>query len=234
MAKELDVTKMGKIQASLGRASKLIQLESSGALDKIAKGVREGIGSDLLGEGAMDATALMQTKVPKASQAPISQRNIPQGTSKNIPSAILESFKNNPIDDTALYSAMGGGGDNALDFLTEGLVMESQHPRVQQQDISRIVSEGLGQQQQYTQQPQVQTASIDYPMIRTIVEDIVRKYAQSLNKRIISEGKDGGGNMLNTLTIGKSFKFLDSKGNIYEAKLTKIGNINDKKKSTIE
>ena len=227
MAKELDVTKMSNIQSSLSRASKLIQLESSGALDKIAKGVRDGIGSDLLGEGDMNAASLMTTNVPR-NTVPTQQRNIPNTASKNIPSAILESFKKNPIDDTALYTSMGGGDNGALDFLTENFLgnkQEQPKPQVQKQNIREIVSEGLGQQA-----PQVQ--GVDYPMIRTIVEDIVRKYAQSLNKRIINENKDGG-NVLNTLAIGKSFKFLDSKGNIYEAKLTKIGNINDKKRSTI-
>jgi hypothetical protein len=65
-------------------------------------------------------------------------------------------------------------------------------------------------------------------MIRSIVEEIVRKYAQSLNKKIINEGV-GGGAEVNTIALGKTFKFLDSKGNIYEAKLSKIGNINKKK-----
>ena len=36
-------------------------------------------------------------------------------------------------------------------------------------------------------------------------------------------------NELTTFTVGKSFKFLDKQGNIYEATLKKIGNINNKK-----
>ena len=88
------------------------------------------------------------------------------------------------------------------------------------QNVSQIISEGLNGNNQTTSQ------SIDYPMIRTIVEDVVRKYASSLNKRIISEGKENS-NVLNTFSIGKTFKFLDSKGNIYEATLRKISNINE-------
>jgi hypothetical protein len=79
--------------------------------------------------------------------------------------------------------------------------------------------------------PQVQmTAQVDYPMIRTIVEEIVRKYAVSLNKKIISEGKSSTSEV-NTISLGKTFKFLDSKGNIYECQMKKVGNINDKRKS---
>ena len=77
---------------------------------------------------------------------------------------------------------------------------------------------------------QVASAQIDYPMIRTIVEDVVRKYTQALNKKIINESKAQVNlNEVNTVTLGKSFKFLAKNGDIYEAKLTKIGNINDKR-----
>ena len=39
----------------------------------------------------------------------------------------------------------------------------------------------------------------------------------------------GSSSELSTFTIGKTFKFLDKSGNIFEATLKKIGNINDKK-----
>ena len=86
--------------------------------------------------------------------------------------------------------------------------------------------------EEVVQQPQIQTVSagVDYPMIRTIVEDIVKRYVVSLNKRIMNENK-GGGSEINTITLGKTFKFLDSKGNIYECEMKKVGNINDKRKS---
>ena len=85
------------------------------------------------------------------------------------------------------------------------------------------------QQPQYT--PQVQmSAQVDYPMIRTIVEEIVRKYAVSLNKKIISEGKTST-NEVNTISLGKTFKFLANDGTIYECQMKKIGNINEKRKS---
>jgi hypothetical protein len=72
------------------------------------------------------------------------------------------------------------------------------------------------------------TGGVDYPMIRTIVEDIVRKYAQSLKKNLVTEGV--GGAEVNTIALVKTFKFLDSKGNIYECSMRKVSNINDVKK----
>ena len=230
MAQSLDVNTQSRIKSMVSNAKRLMALESNGTLDKIAKGVRDGIGNELLGNGNMDAASLMTTRVPKSATTPIPQSG--KIVNKNIPSAILESFKKNPIDEAALLNS-AGGSSNALDFLTEGIMNEdAPQPRqkAQSEDVRKLVSEGLTQTQpqaQYVQQV------VDYPMIRTIVEDIVRKYAQSLNKKIINEGKDNGG-MLNTLTIGKTFKFLDQKGNIFECQMKKIGNINDKKRGTIE
>ena len=70
-------------------------------------------------------------------------------------------------------------------------------------------------------------------MIRTIVEEIVRKYAVSLNKKIISEGKQTT-NEINTIALGNTFKFLSKNGDIYECTMKKIGNVNNKKKSVNE
>jgi hypothetical protein len=145
-------------------------------------------------------------------------RRMSEGASK-VPQAIREAFMKNPISDADLYKAFGEQGDGrSLSFLTEG-VETPKMDVVPPQNVSQIINEGLNGNNQTTSQ------SIDYPMIRTIVEDVVRKYASSLNKRIISEGKENS-NVLNTFSIGKTFKFLDSKGNIYEATLKKIGNIN--------
>lgn len=222
MAQELDNNMISRLNSAMSRASKLIQLESNGTIDKIAKGHRDGLGSELLGEGDFNTASHMTTRIDR-SQAPIQQQTMQQTQSK-LPSAILESFKNNTID----VSVLGGAPSGDLSFLTEGLgdVVRQEPQAVQQptyqqpKNVREIVSEGLGQHQY---QP---TQGVDYPMIRTIVEEAVRKYTVAL-KKSINESK---GNEMNLLTIGKTFKFMDSKGNIYEAVLKKVGNINDKKR----
>ena len=220
MAKELNADKMSVLQDAMGRASKLMQLEANGTLDKIAKGKINAIGNDLLNEGEMNAASLMTTQV-KRNHMPIGKQSNGVAASSVLPAAITESFKNNPIDETALYSAFGGGGNTDLDFLTENIQRPT--PQKTQEDVSSIVNEGLGTKQ---------TSNIDYPMIRTIVEDVVRKYAQSLNKRIINEGKQNV-NEINTIALGKTFKFLASDGSIFECTMKKIGNINDKKRGVV-
>lgn len=222
MAKQLDPNAMSRLQSVMGKSLKLIEADRNGTLDKIAKAHKDGIGSDLLNEGSeMSAASLMTTTRNRKTDAPIVNRNNISSESK-LPSAILESFRNNPIDESALYTSMGGGSDDSLDFLMEGINREV--PRTVEkptQEVRNIINESM-----HPQQPMSQ--GIDYPMIRTIVEDIVRKYATSLNKKIISEGKQST-NEINTIALGKTFKFLSNDGTIYECTMKKVGNIKNKK-----
>ena len=234
MANANTADKQAKLQNAMSRAKKLIQLESNGTLDKIAAGVRDGVNGSLE-SGDIITEQLMTTPRNRRTEAPMVGAKMGENA-MNVPAAIRESFSTNPIDESSLYSAFGGaqGGNDDLAFLTEDIPAPRQPQRVnmQSQDVRQLVNEGMGYQQpQYA--PQVQmSAQVDYPMIRTIVEEIVRKYAISLKNKIINEGTNG--NEINTISLGKTFKFLDSSGNIYEAKLTKIGNINEKKKSIVK
>ena len=234
MANANTADKQAKLQNAMSRAKKLIQLESNGTLDKIAAGVRDGVNGSLE-SGDIITEQLMTTPRNRRTEAPMVGAKMGENA-MNVPAAIRESFSTNPIDESSLYSAFGSakGGNDDLTFLTEDIPAPRKPQRVnmQSQDVRQLVNEGMGYQQpQYA--PQVQmSAQVDYPMIRTIVEEIVRKYAISLKNKIINEGTNG--NEINTISLGKTFKFLDSSGNIYEAKLTKIGNINEKKKSIVK
>jgi len=204
-----------KLQNVMSRAKKLIQLESSGAIDKIAAGKRDTINESLMDNASVNITDIAK---PANNGNPAGFNTTQFGdNASRVPSAILESFSKNKIDESSLYaSTLGSGGD--LSFLTNNLggkkqSMKSSEPIMEQVSNNAVQTSG---------------SQVDYPMIRTIVEDIVRKYASSLNKKIISEGKESQ-NTLNTMIIGKSFKFLDQKGNIYECTMKKVGNINERK-----
>ena len=221
---ENEVDKRARLQNAMSKAKKLMQLESNGTLDKIASAHKDGISASL--DGGMMTEELMTTSRDRNKQGPIISREMGENA-HNVPAAIREAFMANPIDDSALYDALGEQGDGrSLSFLTEGMSPKQQV--VAPQNVRQLVNEGMGTQQ-YVQQPQV-SQQIDYPMIRTIVEEIVRKYAVSLNKKIISEGKQTT-NEVNTIALGDTFKFLDKQGNIYECTMKKVGSINNKKKS---
>ena len=223
MANEID--KKARLQNAMSKAAKLMQLESNGTLDKIAAAHKDGINTSL--DGGILTEELMTTARDRKTQAPIAMRQMGENAS-NVPQAIREAFMANPIDDSTLYEALGEQGDGrSLSFLTNGL--KQQEPIAKPQNIRQMVSEGMGNQQTQAQT----TQQIDYPMIRTIVEEIVRKYAVSLNKKIISESKQQNISEVNTISIGNTFKFLAKNGDLYECTMKKVGNINDKKKSVI-
>ena len=199
---------LSKLKDALGKASKLMSMDKNGTISKIAESKRDSINTSL--NDSTVSTESMMTARPQRNMT-----EVPRNVNSNIPRAIVESFSKNPID-TSMISSIGGSSNSVLDTIG----IQEQVRTVQPQNTSSTI------QEQHTVQTQVQ--GIDYPMIRTIVEDIVRKYTSSLSKKMLSESK-GSVNELTTMTLGKSFKFLDRQGNIYEATLKKIGNINNKK-----
>ena len=199
---------LSKLKDALGKASKLMSMDKNGTISKIAESKRDSINTSL--NDSTVSTESMMTARPQRNMT-----EVPRNVNSNIPRAIVESFSKNPID-TSMISSIGGSSNSVLDTIG----IQEQARTVQPQNTSSTI------QEQHTVQTQVQ--GIDYPMIRTIVEDIVRKYTSSLSKKMLSESK-GSVNELTTITLGKSFKFLDRQGNIYEATLKKIGNINNKK-----
>ena len=152
MANANPADKQAKLQNAMSRAKKLIQLESNGTLDKIAKGARDGINTSL--DGEVMTEQLMTTPRNRRTEAPMIGGQMGENA-MNVPAAIRESFANMTINDSSLYSAFGGGGNDDLSFLTEGIQEEQvqepprrQRVNAQTQDVRQIVNEGLGYQQQ--------------------------------------------------------------------------------------
>ena len=197
---EPNMEAVARLKNARANSLKLMQLESSGQLDKIAKQKRS-----IIEESYNNETA----PVMERSQAPIQNRNVGPSASK-MPKAILEAFQKNPID------VEGGSSLDVLDDVFRDQLTEERTQQVQAQP-----------QQAYT--PIAQTGGgIDYPTIRAIVEEIVRKYTGSLQKKMLTENKQPL-NEMNTLIIGKNFKFLAKNGDIFECTMRKVGNVNDKK-----
>ena len=132
--------------------------------------------------------------------------------SKFLPKEIVEAFKQNPI---------GNDPINTSNISTNDEV----------QEVKQIMknSNNLPTQNVINEQT---TNGVDYGLIKTIIESAVKKYANALNKRIISENKStakGNISELKAMKIGNKFSFISENGDIYEAKLIFKGNIKDKK-----
>ena len=127
-----------------------------------------------------------------------------------MPTEIIESFKKQP---------------SPTDY--QGSVLDM----VQQASGGKIFSEEKHRtiEQTTNTQPIVQS-NIDYSMIKMIVEDCMRKYTSALKKSILSESKTNENvGTLQAMKIGDKFSFITSNGDLYEAKLTFIKNMNTKK-----
>lgn len=127
---------------------------------------------------------------------------------KFLPKEIVEAFKQNPIS------------NDTIDASNDEV-----------QEVKQIMknSNNLPTQNAINEQT---TNGVDYGLIKTIIESAVKKYANALNKRIISENKStakGNISELKAMKIGNKFSFISENGDIYEAKLVYKGNIKDKK-----
>lgn len=206
------------------RARKLIQMDANGTLDEVKKNAESNGKLSYDSEGYVNSTIMEQNSTPKDLNQ---YNNIqPQDFHINkskLPVEILESFKSKQIDTTLLNGGMGksnGSVLDQLDMLTNGKVLQQEN--VQKPQQKQIVQETV------QVQPQV-TSTVDYSMIKMIVEDCMRKYTSALKKQILSENKTTQDNVtLQAMKIGNKFSFIDSKGNLYEATLKKIKNINEK------
>lgn len=141
------------------------------------------------------------------SQNRLIQEEAPRAA-KFLPKEIVEAFKQNPI------------GNDPIDASNDEV-----------QEVKQIMknSNNLPTQNVINEQT---TNGVDYGLIKTIIESAVKKYANALNKRIISENKStakGNISELKAMKIGNKFSFISENGDIYEAKLTYKGNIKDKK-----
>ena len=200
---QANMSAVERIKAAREKSLRLMQMDADGTLDKYLKE-----GKVQRNTQASEAPMQPQPRQPR----PIDTSRLSE-SAKHIPREILESFATNKIDDSALLDGVFDS-QNALSMLDEG---------VQAKPKAKVTESVQTQPIQ-----QVLTQSVDYPMIRTIVEDVVRKQIGALSKKMLNESKTSD---ISTMTLGKTFKFLAKNGDIYEAKLQKIGNINEQKKN---
>jgi hypothetical protein len=219
MARQADAAAIERIKAAREKSLKIMQMDMNGSLGKIAESKRNSIAEAVNGAEPKYATNPPQGTVPQVNNTvrPMQRTTFGPSASK-LPSAILESFKTNPGGDDNEMMRQVMTGSNDLAFLDEMAVQRKQAVR------------------ETVQQPQVQTtaqvsAGIDYPMIRTIVEEIVRKYASSIAKKVINESKGSNASTVNTMMLGEKFKFLTDDGDIYECTMKRVGNVKDRKKN---
>lgn len=73
---------------------------------------------------------------------------------------------------------------------------------------------------------QQQSSGVDYSLIKTIVEDCMKRYTASLKKTMLNENKNSSLEMITQQ--GNTFRFVTTDGKVFEGKLTYKGNIKEK------
>lgn len=163
--------------------------------------------SDRLDEAFANMTSQIGSQTsaqPVMTQNSMSSDNFKKS---KMPKAILESLANDYIDQNKLSESYASGLDDIVIPSTTAPITERVEP-VQVQSV-----------------PQV--SGIDYSLIKTIVEECIRKYAGSITKKILSEQKSQSNeDALRAIKIGENFTFITSNGDLYEAELKFKKNIN--------
>lgn len=214
---------MNRFLAIKDKARKIMQMDRSGELDKIRDNAARS-GKLSMNEGIEPVAEMPMNAYPQAPQMSQMPQYIPQtqpmgmGSSK-LPSAILESFKNKQIDTSVMGLSTTGSVLDRINFNTQGALFEQTQPKQEVKEV-KVVTEQT--------QPTVST-SVDYSMIKMIVEECMRKYSSALKKTIINESKTTSNEgTLKAMKVGDKFSFITDNGDLYEAKLTFIKNINKK------
>lgn len=206
------------VMAALNKAQKMIQKDSANNIGNVHTNVKSIF--DVPQGTPLTVSENVNYSLPQENniyeEVDYTQNYQPQVKNTSLPTEIFESMTKNYIDTTQMAKGIPELGGSVLDNLN---IKREKKPTVIKETV---------------EQPQVvQTSNVDYSLIKTIVEDCVKKYTSALKKSIINESKELNevktNNSLQAMKIGEKFSFIDNEGNLYEAKLTFIKNINNKK-----
>lgn len=198
------------------RAKKLIQMDVNGGLKQYEQKARQSAEMSL----NEDVTPQYQAQQPQQQNINYNQEPLTIKPNSKLPKEILESFKTKQIDPSPLGYGVSSSILDEVNYRTQGkLYNEETNTQPQAKPKQQIVE---------NVQIPTNTTNVDYSMIKMIVEDCMRKYVSSLKKTIITESKNSN-DELQALKIGDKFSFITKNGDLYEAELKFIKNLNNKK-----
>jgi hypothetical protein len=195
------------------RAKKLIQMDVNGGFKQYEQKARQSAEMCLNEE----STPQYQTQTPQQQQINYTQEPLNIKTNSKLPKEILESFKTKQIDPSPLGYGVSSSILDEVNYRTQGKLYAEETNKLPQAKLKQQIVEN-------TQIP----ATIDYSIIKMIVEDCMKKYVSSLKKTIINESKNSN-DELQALKLGDKFSFITKNGDLYEAELKFIKNLNNKK-----
>lgn len=196
----------------LSRAKGLMAMDEE--INKIANNIRKNVSNGLFesvdefgGIADVDMSSYQPAPERAQQQTPVPNRN------SKLPREIVESMTSNPIDTSILDV-------NRSVLETSGVI-----PSVPAQKKRNATT--INEQVAYNPTP-AQQQQVDYSLIKSIVEECVRKYTSAVTKKVIKECKESSGmNELKAMKVGNKFSFITENGDVYEATLKYKRNINE-------
>jgi hypothetical protein len=197
------------------RAKKLIQMDVNGGFKQYEQKARESAEMSLNEDSIPQYQSQPQQQTMSYNQEPLNIK-----TNSKLPKEILESFKTKQIDPSPLGYGVSSSILDEVNYRTQGkLYNEETNTQPQAKPKQQLVE---------NVQIPTNATNVDYSMIKMIVEDCMRKYVSSLKKTIINESKNNN-DELQALKIGDKFSFITKNGDLFEAELKFIKNLNNKK-----
>ena len=184
--------------------SNVTSLAGSSSQDTITESYIDD-SEDRLG-AAMDSTMknYMQTRQMQQNMMPMQAPvQTPTMVNKGLPKEILESFSKNYIDQSVFDP-----NRSVLDRIGVTNGQQQVTETVQTYQPVQPIQQNVG-------------GSVDYELIKTIVESAVKKYVNALGKKVLTENND-----LSMIQIGeKKINIVNKNGDIFEAQLKFVKNI---------
>lgn len=183
--------------------------------------------------GSQIEQSVLNSYNPQSFQAPVNTGGLKPSASK-LPKEVLESFMSNPIqnDNMSGVSVLDNIQYNApKKQLVENNYQfddEKELPTTEELIKQRTLKmkQGLINEQAT---PIVKNigSSIDYELLKMIIESCIDKKINELKKSILTENTNNRVKDDVILTVGDRIKFVSKNGNLYEGVVKKVGNIND-------
>ena len=202
---------VSRFMQAQNKARKLIQMDSKGTLDSYKNKAMQ--------EGRMSYNSNGEVTITPSSTSNYNTQSfqgVPQMSSSNskLPKEILESFKTQPSVGMGMISE--GSVLDVVNNMSNNQLFEEKHSVHEQVPMS-------------SQSNVVNSSTVDYSMIKMIVEDCMKKYMSALKKSVLNEQRGNNNGTLQAMKIGDKFSFITNTGDLYEAELKFIKNIKTKK-----
>lgn len=200
-------TKIENLVNKLNRAKKVIDVTSTNEFNQYAKNLTENM--------SLDDDSFSNYVPSIENRESISNDNISDDSYKfsKMPKEIIESIKSKPL-------VVKDVSDDAISELVKRVspkmnVAENKEKVKFSDFINKNNNSNTTQSQ------------IDYSLIKLIVNDAIKENISQIKASLLTENKTD--KKVSYLRLGDSLQFLDSDGNLYEAKLTFKRNIKRQK-----